>query len=121
MNLPDGAIIGIVTGVFGFLALIPAYLINRRSARKSEFDSAQKANQQAFTNLRTLYQEQSKRLDEVVADNKHYRAENLRLLTRNAELEDENRAYIKENAALKSDISDLRSRVKRLEGANSNA
>ena len=121
MNLPDAAIIAIITGAFGFLALIPAYIINRRSARRDDFNAAQEANAKAFNAINKLYDEQSKRLDEVVADNKHYRAENLRLLTRNAELEDENRAYIKENASLKSDVADLRSRVKRLEGANSNA
>lgn len=119
--LPDAAVIAIITGFFGFLALIPAYLINRRSARKDDFETAQAANMQAFGALQKLYDEQSKRLDEVVEDNKHYRAENLRLLQRNSKLEDENRAYIKENAQLKADVADLTSRVNRLEGKPANA
>jgi len=121
MNLPDAAVIAAVTGLFGFLAIIPAYLINRRSARRDDFNAAQDANIKAFEAINKLYSEQSKRLDEVVEDNKHYRAENLRLLQRNSKLEDENRAYIKENAQLKADVADLTSRVNRLEGKPANA
>jgi len=116
-QLPDGAIIGIVTGIFGFLALIPAYLINKRSARRDDFNAAQLANTKAFEALNKLYDEQSKRLDEVSADNKHYREENARLLHRNEKLEDENRGLLKENTGLKSDVADLTKRVKVLESA----
>ena len=117
MTLPDGAIIGIVTGIFGFLALIPAYLINKRAARRDDFNAAQLANTKAFEALNKLYDEQSKRLDEVVEDNKHYRTENARLLQRNEKLEDENRNLLKENTGLKGDVADLTKRVKVLESA----
>lgn len=117
MNLPDAAIIAIVTGAFGFLALIPAYLINRRAARRDDFNAAQLANTKAFEALNKLYDEQSKRLDEVSADNKHYRAENTRLLQRNEKLEDENRGLLRENTALKNDVADLTKRVNILESA----
>lgn len=116
-QLPDGAIIGIVTGVFGFLALIPAYLINKRSARRDDFVAAQATNAKAFEALQKLYDEQSKRLDEISEDNKHYRAENTRLLQRNEKLEDENRGLLRENTQLKTDFSALTDRVKKLEGA----
>lgn len=121
--MPDAAIIAIITGIFGFFALIPAYLINKRTARKDEFMAAQAANLQAFSNLEKLYNsaiaandELSKRLDEVVADNNHYRTENARLLKRNEKLEDENRTLLTKNAELLADVKDLTGRVKRLEG-----
>lgn len=116
MNLPDAAIIAIVTGLFGFLALVPAYLINRRAARRDDFNAAQQANTKAFEAINLLYQEQGKRLDEVVEDNKHYRSENIRLLQRNEKLEDENRNLLKENTGLKGDVADLTKRVRVLEG-----
>lgn len=116
MTLPDAAVIAIITGAFGFLALIPAYLINRRSARRDDFNAAQVANTKAFEALNKLYDEQSKRLDEVVADNKHYRTENARLLARNERLEDENRNLLKENTGLKNNVDDLTKRVRVLEG-----
>lgn len=122
-GLPDAAVIAIITGIFGFLALIPAYLINKRTARKDEFAQAQAANQQAFANLEKLYQaaiaqneELSKRLDEVVADNTHYRTENTRLLKRNEKLEDENRQLLRQNSEHLATIKDLSNRVERLEG-----
>ncbi len=121
MNLPDAAVIAAVTGLFGFLALIPAYLINRRAARRDDFNAAQDANIKAFEAINKLYSEQSKRLDEVVADNNHYRTENARLMKRNEKLEDENRALLKENTGLKADVSDLTKRVKVLEGRKRNA
>lgn len=127
-GLPDAAVIAIITGIFGFIALIPAYLINKRTARKDDFAAAQAANQQAFSNLEKLYQaaiaqneELSKRLDEVVADNNHYRTENARLLKRNEKLEDENRGLLQKNAQLLADVKDLTGRVKRLEGSKANA
>ena len=116
MNFSDAAVIAIITGVFGFLALVPAYLINRRAARRDDFNAAQLANTKAFEALNKLYDEQSKRLDEVVADNKHYRTENARLLQRNEKLEDENRNLLKENTGLKGDVADLTKRVRVLEG-----
>lgn len=121
--MPDASIIAIITGIFGFLALIPAYMINKRTARKDEFTAAQNANLQAFANLEKLYnsaiaanEELSKRLDEVVADNNHYRTENARLLKRNEKLEDENRTLLTKNAELLADVKDLTGRVKRFEG-----
>lgn len=124
----DAAQIAIITGVFGFLALIPAFIINRRAARKDDFATAQAANQAAFANLEKLYNsaiaangELSKRLDEVVADNTHYRTENARLLKRNEKLEDENRTLLTKNAELLADVKDLTGRVKRLEGKSARA
>lgn len=108
--------LAITAGVFGFAGLIPAYIINKRSARKSDFEAAQTANQTAFENLKALYDTQGKRLDEVIEDNKHYRTENAHLMQRNTLLEDENREYIKQISNQKVTIADLTSRVEKLEG-----
>lgn len=121
--MPDGVAIALVTGLFGAIALVPAFIINKGNARKDAFEAAQRANQQNYDNLQKMYQavvasnsELSKRIDSVVKENERLAVENLRLQQRNDKLEDENRGLIKEIANVKAANVELSKRVEKLEG-----
>lgn len=118
----DGVAVALVTGLFGLIALVPAFIINRGNARKDAFEAAQRANQQNYDNLQKMYHavvkandELSKRIDSVVKENERLAQENLRLQQRNDKLEDENRGLIKEIATVKAANKELTNRVDKLE------
>lgn len=122
MTVTEPIGVAAMTGIFGIIALVPAFIINKGNARKDAFEAAQRANQQNYDNLNKLYTaamaantELSKRLDSVVKENERLAKDNLRLQERNDKLEDENRALVKEVAQVKAANNELTSRVSRLE------